>query len=569
MKESFYEDSLTNNKTDNVTTTTDHPTVTQDTNVEDTASVKIVDSTLEPVLDTTESEGPVWVANNVPDDRANAVRAPESLIPSIKEKKILTGDDDKDEGVIFTLRGTLKSSLAALEGMDDTVFDSPEQEAERAEWMKRIIKAQQEFSLSRDQLFEATIRPNSKWVNMLNFGTAESPAYKGIVSDRKGINPRDKNDKSALGLTKTLSVLGLGLPNYVPLYHTGIWVNLSTPTAAAFARLDELLTLEKQRHGALTRGEIFSNESIVLRKHVANFILDHVSWTNAPSSDKDYLKSIIKTMDLDVLMLGIMQNRYPEGYNFAQTCTANPNKCTHTVEGLIDLRELSWTDEVMLTDKQLKLMNNPRRVITEEQLKEYQDEFKIIAKSRIIIDSEQHALVSENDLDTVMNGIVINLDCPTLEKDEDYGVRWINELVRNAENVFREKHQENERRRRISEEVLMCYFKTYAAWIKSIEVYDGGQMIQEITDEDTLNLMFEHLSSDVKYVELFRKLKDEYITNNIVTIIGVLNYECPNCGEKHDTSKGKHHIILPIDVLYTFFTLVQSSVRRSFLKSSI
>ena len=195
---------------------------------------------------------------------------------------------------------------------------------------------------------------------------------------------------------------------------------------------------------------------------------------------------------------------------------------------------------------------------------EVKDEFKNAAKTRIVIDKDRGLIKGAEDADELVNGIIINMDCPTLEKDEDYGVRWINELVQGAENVFREKHQEEERARRINEEVLVSYFKTYASWIKSIEVYDGGTLLQEINDEDTLTTMFEHLSSDVKYVELFRKLKDEYITKNIVTLVGILNYECPSCGGKHDTSKGKHHIVLPIDTLYTFFTLVRSSVRRSF-----
>lgn len=515
------------------------------------------DKTLEPSNEEEKVEK-LYEKNQFADEVANAERAPESLIPPIKEKKVIN-DDNQDE-VIFTLRGTFKSVMSSLEDAKDNLLE----EEGRDEWMGKILTGQYQFMLDKDQLVDASTRVGAKWVNMINYGTDEAPLYKGIASDRKGINPRDKNDKSAVGLTKALSVFGLGIPNYIPLYHTGIWLNLGTPTAAAFSRLEEQLVLEKARYGTMTRGEIFSNESVILRKHVVNFILDHVLWTNAPSSDKDYLKSIIKTMDIDHMMLGIMQNRYPEGYPFAQTCTANPNTCSHVVEGLIDLRELSWTDRAMLTDKQLKLMNNPRRVITEEQLKEYQDEFKIAAKTRIVLDKDRGLLMGADDADELVNGIIINMDCPTLEKDEDYGVRWINELVQGAENVFREKHQEEERARRINEEVLVSYFKTYASWIKSIEVYDGGTLLQEINDEDTLTTMFEHLSSDVKYVELFRKLKDEYITKNIVTLVGILNYECPSCGGKHDTSKGKHHIVLPIDTLYTFFTLVRSSVRRSF-----
>lgn len=520
-------------------------------------------------LEDDEENEPLWQANKLTEKQSTAIRVPENIIPKIKIKKVMNRDDiNNDNKVIFTVRGTAKSVYASLEQYLNTAEDKEFEDEDRLAWLRLVQNAQQNYMLSNDQLFEATIRNGSVWVNMLNYGTEDEPKYKGIVSDRKGFNPRDKNDNAAIGITKALSSLGLGIPNYVPLYHTGIWVRLRTPSVQAFVNLEESLVTEKVRYGAITRGDIFTNEAVIYRKHIIDFILDHVEWTNAPEQNREYLKDTIKIADLSTLMLGIMQNRYPEGYPLTQTCTADPSVCTHTVEGVVDLRELLWVDREKLSDKQKQIMNNPRRVITEEELQIYQDEFKHSARSKIILERDKGSLIGNDEVQP-LNCVVLNIDPPSLNKDEEYGVQWVNELVVNAENIFKEKYSEEERAKRMAEEVAVSYFKTYGSWVQSIEVYEAGNLITKLESQEELDTMLSYLSGDAGYVDYFRKLIHDYISKNTVSLVGILNYECPNCGKKHDTPEGNFHIVLPIDVLYTFFTLVQSSVRRSFQVSNM
>ena len=78
-----------------------------------------------------------------------------------------------------------------------------------------------------------------------------------------------------------------------------------------------------------------------------------------------------------------------------------------------------------------------------------------------------------------------------------------------------------------------------------------------------LIVSFEIVSGEYVYTQQFFKALKKYMAENVVSVVGILNYECPNCGKKHDTRPGKHHIVLPIDMVSTFFTLVRSSVRAS------
>lgn len=490
----------------------------------------------------------------------NVVSVPPRVIPRLKEKELKGVDRDT---AITAVTGTEKSVNAALERTDPAIFDNGGDAT--IDWFGTTRRSLETTTLADEQLVAATTRPNASWTNMLNYGTLEEPKYKGPAVDRKGFNPIDKNDTRSLAISRMTSIMGLGAPSFIPLYHTGIWIRLKTPTAAAFATLDELLVKERVEYGTLTRGVIFSNDSVVLRKHIANFILDHVIFSTAPNDDKDYLKSIIKITDLDEMMRGIMQTRYPDGYPYRQPCTADPNKCTHISEGIIDLREIQWTDTNALTAYQKTIMEYPLRRVTEEQLERYQEEFKLDGLSSIHI-TRDGTLV---DLDTPMvNGVTLHIETPTLEQDEEYGIVWVQSMKRDMENTLKEKHDVKARQNFMAERVLVTYFKSYGQWVKSIDIVEAGQVIQHAVEREDIDDIFDFLSSDVRYVEVLQKSITNYINKTLVHVIGLKNYECPKCGQKHDTGEGNFHLILPLDMLSVFFILVRSSVIRSYSQSN-
>lgn len=487
-------------------------------------------------------------------------RAPDSIIPSVKNKKLTGVDADT---AIVGLTGTSQSVNAALERTDPAIFDNGGDAT--IDWFADVRRGLETTLIKDDQLTKATSRSTANWVNMINYGTEEEPKYKGPAIDRKGFNPIDKSDVRSLAINKMTSMMGLGAPSFIPLYHTGIWIRLKIPTAAAFAVLDETLVKERVEYGTLTRGIVYSNDSVVLRKHIANFILDHVIFSTAPNDDKEYLKSIIKVTDLDEMMRGIMQSRYPDGYPYRQPCTADPNKCTHIVEGVIDLREMQWTDTSALTQYQKTVMEYPLRRITEDQLKRYQEEFNTDGLGEIRITREGNKVDVDSPL---LNGVVLKIETPTLEQDEEYGMVWIQSMRRDMENVLKEKHDVKARQAYMAERVMVTYFKSYGQWVRSIDIIEAGQVIQHATEREDIDNIFDFLSSDARYVERLHDGITNYINKTIVHVIGIKNYECPNCKKKHDTREGNFHIILPVDMLSVFFILVRSSVIRSYNQSN-
>lgn len=477
------------------------------------------------------------------------------LPTTIKEKKII--DETNEDYAIYALRGTQQSVYASLERLKDEFFnkESPE-EFER--WWNRLSAAQGTYMVQDDQLFDTTTRNGAKWRNMLNHGTEEAPQYKGLINE-KGLGKSSTNDVSA-SFNLLSGLLKLGMNAYTPLYHTGIWVKLRAPTAYSFIRLDEAISDEKVEYGKATRGEIFSNDAAIVRKHVADFIIDHIETSTAPKDDPDYLKSIIKVEDLNTLMLAIMKARYPDGYPLVQVCTVDPNECTHAVEGLVDLRSLLWVDTTALTPRQYAIISNVRKRITEEQVQEYQDEFRAGGKGVIHLSTEE--VVDDN----IINGVTIHISMPTLAKEEDYAVNWIRNMEHEIEELFREKNDPADRKRKWQETISANYLKTYGQYIDSIEIIEAGRKIKEFDaerDPEEIERFFEMVSGEQTYTKRFIEALKKYMAENVVSVVGILNYECPHCGKKHDTRPGKHHIVLPLDMVSTFFTLVRSSVRAS------
>lgn len=480
--------------------------------------------------------------------------------PQFKRLKIAKVVNDSNRNhVIYALRGTQQSVYAALERMDNALFDK--KGSEMNEWWEKVNTARSTTTMRDDQYIDVVTRKGAQWRNMINHGTDEKPLYKGPVNER-GLGKSHAGDNTA-AFNLLSGMLGLGRPVYACLYHTGIWVKLRAPTAASFIALDEMNAEQKIEYGMRTRGEIFSNDGAIMRKNVANFILDHVITTNAPSDDPEYLKEIIKVEDLNELMRALMQARYPDGYPLIQVCSVNPAECTEAVEGLVDLRTLSWVDTSALTAKQKMIISAPRKRITEEQLREYQEEFKNNGKGKIYLSADG------SSGDEMSNGAILNIEMPTLAQEEDYAVAWIKGIEAGLESLFKEKHDPELRRRKLNDIISLNYFKTYGQYVNSVEIIEAGIKVREFTaqdDPDELDQFFELVSGDVRYTERFINELKRYMAENIISVVGILNYECPNCGKKHDTRPGKHHIVLPIDMVTTFFTLVQSSVRASIIR---
>lgn len=337
--------------------------------------------------------------------------------------------------------------------------------------------------------------------------------------------------------------LGQGEIIMIPLWHSGFWISIKAPTNAALFELDSRIARAKTTLGRMSNGYVFSNTSVIIGQHVANFVLEHVYSTNAPSSDAEWLRNHILTSDLPTLAWGISVAMYPNGFPLEQPCTADVSKCTYVDHAIADLAKMQWVNNAVLSEKQRSHMVKRNSRVTEKEILEYQEEFYIDPKySQVTLNDEMTAV----------------LTVPTLDKYFKSGTRWLDSLSTLAVDGYRGKDITDEDRDvYITNMASTMSVRQFTHWIKRLDVTrpgkGGNDTVSTIDDESAIELSSLNISSvpEVKgaLIEGVRK----FIDHTTVSLIGYVNTECPNC---HNLimkgNSGPFSRIIPIDAVTLF-----------------
>lgn len=338
-------------------------------------------------------------------------------------------------------------------------------------------------------------------------------------------------------LAKINNALGLGATVQIPLWHSGIWVTLKTPTESALLELERRLMLEKEELGRYTFGMAFSNRSVYTTMHLVNFVIDHIYDASVKNITKEYLKSHIRITDIPLLAWGLACAIYPSGYKYARPCTAKPDECGHITTGEVSLGKLIWTDTQALTEQQRRHMSRRAEKIGDDKLKDYTD---------------SHSRGGPFTF-TVNDNIKVRLATPSIREHENSGYRWIDDINRLLEGSLGVSLKGDERDNYIKSQILATTLRQYGHWIKEIEVED-----ELIEDNDTIESVLSSLSYHNEIRDKIINEVGKYIDAATISFIAIPKYDCPNCGQEQqgDIHNKAHPQLIPIDALQTFFTLL-------------
>lgn len=391
-------------------------------------------------------------------------------------------------------------------------------------------------------------REGAKWSNSMTlpngrkFGIA-APAFKGIngqeyVSGRRALDIFD-------------SFSGLGRRNLVPLMHTGIYVTLRAPSPSAYVELNQLLMDEKETLGRITKGAIFSAESVFLYQRIANMILRHVEDSNAMDTSLDYLKSIIKIQDMESLMWGILCTHHPKGMHIRVPCTATQD-CTYVAERVVNVRKMWFPDLSRFNTKQLAIISRGgKEKITDEDLKVYQDEFKPIlsAKAKIPMTELEDGPVC-----------TVTFTNPTLQETFNSATEWVNSIEQASVTAFPVALSGRDRIAYVNRQAEALTLIQYSHFVEKIEFEDGDN-IATILERKDINDILSRLSGNSVSRTAFLDAVNDYINDSFHVVIGHPNYPCPKCGKAHATKRSPSNHVVPYEGLMGFFTHVQLWLR--------
>lgn len=406
-------------------------------------------------------------------------------------------------------------------------------------WLSAYLKGL-EHLLAGNSLSDSVSRANSAWRQEVTVDGDKITAGRPRFATKSG----GSVISGERAIMKATSVLGLGAVVQIPLWHTGIWVNIKAPSEAALLELERRIANEKISLGRATSGMIFSNSSVYTVSYVVNFVLNHVYDGSVKNITQDALKELIDVRDIPTLVWGLACAIYPNGYNYARPCTTNPSECQYVVEGKINLAKMFWTDNNSLSEWQRRLMSRRNDKFTEEELTRYKQDHTR-GGSRVIV---------------INDNLKIKLKVPTVAEYEQAGFTWIDNIVKLLEGSLGVSLKGQERDDYITDQGKITALRQYSHWVDEIEV--GEDSIQ---DRETIEVLLGSLSSNDEVYNTFFTEVGKYIDNSTISLIGIPKYKCPVCSGEQlgDIHNELHPDILPIDVVKVFFTLLDQRIYKA------
>lgn len=339
--------------------------------------------------------------------------------------------------------------------------------------------------------------------------------------------------------------MDIGRPVHVPLWHTGIWLTLSPPDMGQLITLEETMAKSKVELGRDTHGMVYSNTSVYTTSHLMDLVFDCVKGGSLKDLSADNLRRVIKSTDIPILIWGLANTIYPNGYRYARPCTSS-NDCNHVVQAVLDFGKIFWTDNSALSEAQRKHMSDRKGKFTPEQIKAYQD-----AHSR---GTERTIPISES------KGINFVFSVPTIAEYEKTGQRWVDEIVNMTTGSLSDSESIRRRNESINRKAKATNIAQYSHWVKEIQL--GDDLVEE---RESVEAIIRSYSKKEGADAYFFKEIYKYINDATISFIAIPKYKCPMCqGEQEqDVHNVEHPHLLALDAMSAFFTLLGQSLYQT------
>ena len=458
---------------------------------------------------------------------------------------------NEDDMIIDLPSATLDQTKKNLTSLPSEDIDAGEK------WANSLAQSVQKHA--NEPLFkESLARENSDWKQSVehsgrDMGIAELKTKKPENSILKGARARLEFSKH-LGVWSIISV---------PLWHSGIWVNLKTPSEIEILELYRYFTNTKVKVGRDTSGFGFENGMSFTIDRLMTFIKDHIHSTTVKLDDTNEevdISSIVLSQDIPTLVWGIACAQYPRGFQYRRACLTDPSKCYDVIEERINLTKLQWVDNKALSEANRNFMADKQpKIRTVESIKQYQSQILNLSKRTFTI-------VTTNDKE-----FNITVKSPTISEYISSGYKWISNLENEVDKVLSSDSsdksssqsegtsQAKEKNTLISRYAQATAMRQYSHWVDKIEFDDNS-----VEDSESIEEIMDILSQDIKAsLEIIEQV-NKYINHTTISMIGIPTYECAKCGEMqegNDKARPAFANVIPLDPITVFFDLLVSRTR--------
>lgn len=412
-----------------------------------------------------------------------------------------------------------------------------------AAWAKALEESMPNTSHS-DHIEERIRREGSDWQQTLDYAGRDIKPVSPKMANKAG---RAQGQAAVL---KVNSMLGLGSIIYAPLPHSCMYVAIKVCDLSSLLDLEYQLVSSKISLGRYTLGASFSSDEAARVRLCVRLVLRHAYASSLQTTDVDTLMDAILVTDYPELLNTMARNLFPKGYEFFQPCIQDPTQCNHVAQGTIDLYKTTFYDRARFSDNQLKALSSPRGQLTIDQVRTLQGEF---------MDSIDNTYVMKS-------GLKITFKVPTLAQYVESSTSWFESLVSAIDESL--ELSTSERNTYLSSSSRLQEICKYHHWVDRISWDVEAGELEDTADEgwidspDDLFSILAELSSSEEIKEEVLDAIEKFIANATVSVVGIPDFACPNCGESQIDENNMTGII-PINMTNVFTALVTLKLVKS------
>ena len=417
-----------------------------------------------------------------------------------------------------------------------------------------------------------------------NFADENELVNKVMVGDKElGINnlKLKATNNQNINVLRFKSLINLGTPVQVTLYHSGFNITLTPPTNLAINSLDLKVTtaqlelgrasmgLVSQFLGRDTTGLLTSNKKYFTINILKPFILDHII-DYSLDVPKEELFNHISMLDLKAILLGLIQASNGARLNVKRICSNlyqvedGKPKCSAIFDGIVDTSKLLFVNREMFREYKNMLGILSRKEPKSSQLcdvEEYVSSYKEYLRNK---GYGKPYITPENNLLGV--NLEIQFKIPTINEYLEASVLPLEKIATELENITLTEDPKD-RKETIEGLAESIYLTSLSSSVEYIGYRDPEtNEVLKLTKQEDIIEMLSTLSQDGRIAKELEEELVKFLGNSMVSLVATPRFICPKCGSTQDDQViGESAFtkdLIPLEIVHFFFYQTRVKLTR-------
>jgi len=332
------------------------------------------------------------------------------------------------------------------------------------------------------------------------------------------------------------STARIGKPIRIPLWHSGFWVSMRTPTATRQAEMYDQLRSIRVKAGTETYGRVFNNYTVFANAVALDLAYECIFATSL-DIDPSQVRALVDISDIPHLIWALAVTIWPNGFEYSRCKMGDPNNANNTVRQVIRPENCQWTDITLLTEWQRNHMaKSSAKAMKVEDLERYRKEFGNRFERRVVIREKTE------DSDEIS----FLLSPPAADDYLESGQRWINDIIKTYNSIAGRPGGDKARDEYALRNMRLTEMRSFAHWVKEISHRDV-----KTSDQDGILKTLNVFSEDDDMRARFYDAVFKYIEDITVSIIAVTT------DDYNEAPLPRYPYLIPIEPVHTFFTRLE------------